>query len=391
MSCTKHRRFDLPKHQKMATVSPYRFDLNGPAFSRTCQIDYKGPYTAFEVKNFVSQRTTRGSNATRNLWYAGIICLSTGAFNLEVVDDYSVDGLILVLGKHVARHGAPSRIVMDRGSQMTCLAGAKEKFDIDNNEIIADHVVEWDLVQQAFPQVELVVVPTASHYCAQVERVFLEVEKSLKKRLSGRPLGYSQWTCLGHNIANCINGRPLYMSGLTEAGDGELEVITPNDLLIGRPNNRDIFSKGVLGNLSPTYQLVLKLREQWWKDWVNIAPSCLYKRSKWKREIRSFRPGDIVYYAADQQPGSYQLCRVTKIISEDDNAPVHSVEVEYVSGKHLKRKSRKVSTACLVLLAPCGYNLNQIGDQAPDDFGWEEMTAVQQNQEQVEQPGVEGK
>ena len=219
--------------------------------------------------------------------------------------------------------------------------------------------------------------------------MFLEVEKSLRKQPT-KNLTFSQWELLGASIANAVNGRPLFLSqrGVTRAGDGgPLLAICPNDLIIGRPSTESLFRFGTKGNLSDTYNLVVKIRDSWWRDWSLVAPEVLYRRSKWTTPIRDWKIGDVVYYSANQKIGDYQLAKIVECISEPDNL-VRSVIVEYTSGKNNKKRTRPVSTASLILIAPTGYTLNEVGEYSPSFHqAWEEDTMAEGRIKDLEKQG----
>ena len=392
LSCCRHRRYTKPEHQQMKKVSPYRLNYGGPAWTSVVQADYKGP---FAVRQYVSQRGTRNTSATRKMWYCGFVCLTSGSVSLEVVDSYDTDSLVVGLAKHSHRHGSPARLVLDKGTQMQCLArqlneiesGGDINSNIDNDDVISQETMEWSIVENAIPTVQIEIVPTKSHYCSQVERFFLELEKSLQKTVD-KALTYSQWDLLGHGICSSINSRPLFLHrGESQplAGDGELVSVTPNDLVLGRPNPATIFNKRVAGGLSQTLKLISQLQERWWNCWRTVVPGLLYRRAKWTNKMRSFKPGDVVFFCPDESNvATYQTARVVKNMSEEGEL-VRTVIIEYVAGKKNKKKTRTVSTSSLVLLEPVNFSLKTIGEC---DFAWEEMKQ-RRNEEEKKEGNVE--
>ena len=139
--------------------------------------------------------------------------------------------------------------------------------------------------------------------------------------------------------------------------------------------------------LSDSYNMVVKIRDSWWRDWSLVAPEVLYRRSKWTTPIRDWKIGDVVYYSADQKIGNYQLAKIVECISEPDNL-VRSVIVEYTSGKNNKKRTRPVSTASLILIAPSGYTLNEVGEYSPSfNEAWEEDTMAEGRIKDLEKEG----
>ena len=94
-----------------------------------------------------------------------------------------------------------------------------------------------------------------------------------------------------------------------------------------------------------------------------------------------------VYYSANQRIGDYQLAKIVECISEPDNL-VRSVIVEYTSGKNNKKRTRPVSTASLILIAPSGYTLNEVGEYSPSfNEAWEEDTMAEGRIKDLEKEG----
>ena len=72
---------------------------------------------------------------------------------------------------------------------------------------------------------------------AKVERKIRHVKESIRKRLLGHRLSVLEWETLRDQIANPVNNMPL--ATIKVSADIEnLDILTPNRLLLGRNNDR---------------------------------------------------------------------------------------------------------------------------------------------------------
>ena len=80
--------------------------------------------------------------------------------------------------------------------------------------------------------------PVGAHYVhGKIERKIKEVKRSITKTVENRRLSLMQWETLGQQIANSINNLPIGL-GNKVASLENVDLITPNRLLLGRNNNR---------------------------------------------------------------------------------------------------------------------------------------------------------
>ena len=80
--------------------------------------------------------------------------------------------------------------------------------------------------------------PVGAHYVnGKVERKIQQVQKSMEKVLVNRRLSVLQWESLVQQISNSINNLPIGLSHYNNDLEN-LDLITPNRLLLGRNNSR---------------------------------------------------------------------------------------------------------------------------------------------------------
>ena len=115
--------------QKMA-VLPGMLQVPCPPFAHI-GVDLCGPYT---VKSMTNKR------ATMKVWVVILLCLNTKAISMELAPGYSTEDFMLAYVSHVSKHGSPSFVHSDGGSQ---LVAAKKELC---NDILK---YDWDAIAAA--------------------------------------------------------------------------------------------------------------------------------------------------------------------------------------------------------------------------------------------------
>ena len=242
-----------PKHDSNLCIAP--------AFHST-QVDLCGPFDSFSNTN---------KRATVKIWLVVFCCSATGSVDGKVMEDYSTDAFILAFIRFSCRYGYPKNLLPDYGSQL--IKGCK------------DMILKFSDIQQKLSiefGVNFETCPVGAHYVhGKVERKIQQIKLSIEKKMNNRRLSIIQWETLAQQIANSINNLPIGIGNHTE-GLENIDLITPNRLLLGRNNNR-----------CPTYPLELthdtkkiietnsEIFKVWFKSWlVSYVPS-LIDKPKW--------------------------------------------------------------------------------------------------------------
>lgn len=96
----------------------------------------------------------RGQKAIKN-YVALFICLSTKAIHLESVDDYSTDGFLAAFQRFSSRHGLPSHMYSDNGTNFKGVelqrSFATLRADPYLYEVLANDGVQWHFIPAAAP------------------------------------------------------------------------------------------------------------------------------------------------------------------------------------------------------------------------------------------------
>ena len=71
----------------------------------------------------------------------------------------------------------------------------------------------------------------------KVERKIRHIKQSFSKTLQNERLSNIEWETLGIQVANAINNLPIAIGNVTQDLE-DIDLLTPNRLLLGRNNNR---------------------------------------------------------------------------------------------------------------------------------------------------------
>ena len=265
-----------------------------PAFYAS-QIDLSGPYSSFSPNH---KRTTV------KVWLIIICCCTTSACSINVMDDYSADSFILSFTRFACNHGYPKKLYCDGGSQL--IKGC--------NSMKLDFVDLQSKLHQN-KGVEFSVCPVGGHNMnGKVERKIQEVNKSLQKFINNQRLSLMQWETLSAVIANTINDLPICVGSKTDVEN--LDLITPNRLLLGRNNERS-----PVGDMIMTSDPSKLMRENkaifnaWFESWLlNHVPQ-LMNQTKWFKNDHKIQVGDVVLFKKHDSSLSktYQFGVVSKV------------------------------------------------------------------------------
>ena len=305
-----------PTNTKMADLPTERLAISSPPFYNT-GVDYFGPITVKVLR----------SRAKR--WGCIFTCLTTRAIHLEVAPSLETDDFLNVLERFISRRGCPKTIRSDCG---TNFKGAdnllQEEMRSMNKGCIEDFSrrknVEW-----------IFNPPEAPHMGGSWERLVRSVKTTMKVLLTNQIVDDFVLLTLFSQAESIINGRPLTpMSDNIE----DLEPLTPNHFLIGRPNP----------NLTPcvVYDNDVSHRRRWkqlqaftnqfWDRWTKEYLPSQTTRSKWFIERDNIKVGELVLLLEKRSDrGKWPIGRVTNVFPSDDGL-VRKIEVQTKHGSYIR-------------------------------------------------------
>ncbi|KAL9974310.1 hypothetical protein ACROYT_G011331 [Oculina patagonica] len=274
------RRRAKPTIPLMASLPRERLALCEPPFTNT-SLDYFGP---INVK--------RG-RVTEKTWGCIFTCLTTRAVHLELAGDLSTDSFIMALRRFSRRRGNPKTIRSDNGSNFV---GANREL-AEALKSLSQERITGGLTQEGITwYFNPSSAPTWEEYS-------------------------SQWS----------SSRPL-----TPVSDdlNDYEALTPNHFLIGRasPNSPPGQFEEREVNSRKRWRMAQALADMIWRRWRKEYLPTLAIRSKWNKEQRNLKEGDLILIKNDDAPRSHwPLGRILKAFPRKDGR-VRIAEVKTPSG-----------------------------------------------------------
>ena len=306
----------LIKEESLTICRPFTF----------ISLDFAGP---IKVKGTVNAR------ATKKCWVVVYCCRATKAVVLLAIPGYDTASFLLKHEEFVARYGAPSTIVSDKGTQL-----------VSAGRILAEKEApgswDWAKITSENAASSWLFVPIGSpHLNGLPEATVKVLKRSLSLALHpGVVLTYPELVTLLARISCSVNSRPLGPARISDTSQQEDHVmpITPNMMLLGRATNTSPplqYSEG--DRFCARLNYVAAVEKEWWDLWIKQVLPTLFSFRKWKVKKENIVVGELVMLRYPGQfKDDYCLAKVLKAVPDDDNL-VRKVTVTY------KKKNPKES------------------------------------------------
>ena len=320
-NCAKCRRLrGRASSQLMAPLPASRVTPGNYPFEAT-GVDYFGPLYVKQGRALVKR------------YGCLFTCLKTRAVHIEIAQSLSTNSFILAFNRFINRRGSPSEMFSDNGSNFV---GAESELRSSINELakgdVSDRMAARDIQWNFNP-------PFASHRGGVWERVVRSIKEISRALSLEQVMNDESLLTLMTEVERIINNRPL-----VPVYDDAEEVValTPNDLLVLRPvSELNLNELTNLDRYTRSWKQARQVADTFWKRWVKVYLPSLQSRSKWLREGRNFRPGDVVIIASDiLSRANWPLGRVTAVHPGADGI-VRKVTIKTRAGEVL-RDIRKV-------------------------------------------------
>jgi len=236
------------------------------------------------------------------------------------MDDYSTNSFVQSFIRFACEVGYPKLLLPDEGSQLVSACDKMKLCFRDSQQ---------KLYKDA--KVEFKVCPVGGHHMhGKVERKIQEIKKSIEASLFKERLSVLQWETISAEIANSINDLPLALGSITGDFD-QMDLLTPNRLILGRNNDRSPTSPLQL-TTNPTKFLKqnLQIFTTWFETWLITHVPKLMHQPKWFQNDRDIKVGDIVLFTKKENilSNQYQYGIIHSIeVSEDDK--IRKANVRY--------------------------------------------------------------
>jgi hypothetical protein len=254
-----------------------------PAFT-IVQVDLFGPYTA---------KCEHNHRSTVKVWGAVFKCTATGGVAVYVMASYSTDAFIMAYIRFAARYGHPLKLLPDEGSQFLKACKDMQYSWID---------VKRTLNQEYKVGFDFAAAPVGGHnQHGAVERSIREIRKLfdvvfLCPKYKLDILSFESAFCY---VSNELNNFPICQTG--DFKDlSELDVLTPNRLILGRNNRRSMSGPCTVDSKSRMLESIEAVFQTWWGLCNDIRlADFVSKPPKWFRSSPNLEVGDIVVFTKD--------------------------------------------------------------------------------------------
>jgi hypothetical protein len=191
-------------------------------------------------------------------------------------------------------------------------------------------------------------VPTGGqHFNGQAERMIGLIKKQLWKTFEGKRLSHEETLTLLVEAVQKINSRPITRNPRPEG-----EPLCVQDLMLGRAKPGQVEVKFETGKqLTRRFENVQRTQQEFWKRWIEEVFPEMLKQSKWKRDKRDLKVGDIVLRKDETAAGqTYKYAKVIKVhISADGKVRAADIEYKLPGESVFRTTSRPINKLVLVV------------------------------------------
>ncbi|XP_016388452.1 uncharacterized protein LOC107724160 [Sinocyclocheilus rhinocerous] len=306
--CQECRRWkSKPSIPKMADLPVARLRLYKPAFYST-GVDCFGP---FQVK--LGRRSEKR-------W--GIIykCLTTRAVHLDLIHGMDADSFLMSLRRFIARRGTPAELYSDQGTNFR--GGEKELSECfrgmssDLRQLLAKQKIDFRFNP-----------PAAPHFGGTWEREIKSVKTALYTVIGVQPISEEVLHTVLFEVEAILNSKPL---GYTSSDVVDLDAITPNVLLMGRPDGAlpQVVYPRSEGLSKRRWRHCQVIADHFWARFIQSYLPTLQHRQKWHGAPEDLRVGSVVLLIDPQFPRAlWPIGRVVAVHSSADGH-VRSADVQ---------------------------------------------------------------
>ena len=302
------------------------------------QLDLLGPYSC---RGDVNPRTTKKT------WGMIIVDCNSGAVHLDIVQDYSTHAVLLSLRRFGSLRGWPGIICSDPGSQLESASGKLESWWVTMGDSLRTYGSTKNFKWEISP-------PDSPWRQGKAERLISIVKKQVNISVGDTRVTPVELQTIFMEVANMCNERPLGLSKPRE--DGSYNVITPNQLLLGRSTNVLPDDTELVDSLpmKARYRIVHHVTMTFWKQWASEVSPVLVNRPTWHTKGRNLCVNDVVLICHSTAiKGKYRLAVVEEVKVSDDGC-VRSVLLRYAvvtkdNKSRVVRVRRSVQRLALIL------------------------------------------
>ncbi|KAG1926322.1 guanine nucleotide-binding protein G(I)/G(S)/G(O) subunit gamma-2 [Pimephales promelas] len=341
-SCAECQRWRAqPSIPRMADLPAARLRLHKPAFHST-GVDCFGPM-------FVKM-----GRRQEKRWGIIFKCLTTRAVHLDLLRSMDADAYLMALRRFIARRGTPAELLSDQGTNFR--GGERELREAfaSMEPTLREQLARQRIKFQFNP-------PAAPHFGGVWEREVRSVKSALYTCVGAQPVHEDVLLTVLLEVEAILNSKPL---GYVSADIADIDPVTPNSLLMGRPD-------GSLPQVVyPETELLSRRRwrhsqvlaDQFWSRFIREYLPGLQTRQKWHSASPKLLDKAVVMLVDPQLPRAlWPIGHVTKIHRSDDGC-IRSADVDIKGHVYTRPVARLVMLPAL----PSGEDDASVSPTQPD-------------------------
>jgi len=249
---------------------------------------------------------------TFKLYALLIVCLLTGATSILVLEGLETQDVVQALERHSARHGVPTIIYVDNGTNLIALQHAKYSIRDVNAH-----------VQDSLGLTVQVTTAKSNEGRGRAEAKVKTLREMLEK-LSVQPgtcMTALQWETLFCKASSQIDDIPIAKTNSSNVNDPEGDLLTGNRIKLGRDNNRSLQGPISLTKGSGMTNLLQKnqqIQAYWYQLLLDRIHHLIPRPAKWKT-TDIIKEGDIclfVYKDGDIKE-EWKIGKILQIINKN--------------------------------------------------------------------------
>jgi hypothetical protein len=277
-----------------------------PAFYH-CMADICYGFKGKPHKYSTNKSTRQNKDTLLKIYALVIVCLLSGATSILALEGIETQDVIAALERHSARHGIPSLIFVDQGTQLLALQNAEVTLR-DANHILRESV-------------GLEIVPsTAKSHCerGRVERKIKTLREMLQKTAVSTDIALTalQWETVFSKMASQIDDIPMARVDKTNSEDPGWELLTPNRFKLGRCNNRSIEGTIALDSKTGPVDLLQRIQDiqsYWYELLLDRLHHLIPRSSKWLKTDPVLLNDIVIFRFVDNQNSKLETWKVGKV------------------------------------------------------------------------------
>ena len=295
------------------------------------QVDLFGPFSSYSNVN---------KRATSKIWFVIFCCCVTGAVDIKVAEDYTTTSFIQAFIRFSCKVGYPRKLLPDAGSQLISGCGNMTISFYDVHNKLSELGTDFEPC------------PVGAHYMhGKVERKIRDVRMLFSKHLQNHRLSIIQWETLGDQVANSINNLPIALGNVSQSLEN-LDLLTPNRLMLGRNNSRCPSEKMLITeNLGKIIQQNGEIFEVWFRAWLTSCVPNLMIHPKWFRSDIDPQVGDVILFLkSDKEFEKLYQYGIICDTKRSRDGKIRQVDIEYQNhSEGVKRRTTRGTREIVVI------------------------------------------